>query len=75
MAVVRFLAGVRIYFFAQCPDRFWSSSNLIFNGFLRYFPRVKRPGFEANHTPPSSVEMKNGGAIPPLPNTSSRRGA
>jgi hypothetical protein len=28
---------------------------------------VKRPGLEADHSPPSSVEIKNDGAIPPLP--------
>jgi hypothetical protein len=31
-------------------------------------PAVKRPVLEADHhSPPSSVEVKNGGAIPPLP--------
>jgi hypothetical protein len=38
-------------------------------------PGVKRPGREANHSPPSSTEVKNGGVTPPLPNMSSRRGA
>jgi hypothetical protein len=28
---------------------------------------VKRQGREADHSPPSSAEVKNGGAIPPLP--------
>jgi hypothetical protein len=28
---------------------------------------VKRPGRQADHSPPSSAEVKNGGAIPPLP--------
>jgi hypothetical protein len=28
------------------------------------------PGRKADHSPPSSAEVKNGGAIPPLPNTS-----
>jgi hypothetical protein len=31
------------------------------------FPGVKRPGLEADHSPPSSAEFKNGGTIPPLP--------
>jgi hypothetical protein len=31
------------------------------------FQGLKRPGREADHSPPSSVEAKNGGAIPPLP--------
>jgi hypothetical protein len=30
-------------------------------------PGLKKPGCEADHSPPSSAEVKNGGAIPPLP--------
>jgi hypothetical protein len=30
------------------------------------FPGVKWPGHEADHSPPSSAEVKNGGAIPTL---------
>jgi hypothetical protein len=30
-------------------------------------PGVKGPGREADHSPPTSAEIKNGGAIPPLP--------
>jgi hypothetical protein len=32
---------------------------------------VKRPGREADHSPPSNAEVKNGGILPPLPHTSS----
>jgi hypothetical protein len=32
---------------------------------------VKRSGREADHSPQSSAEFKNGGAAPPLPQTSS----
>jgi hypothetical protein len=28
---------------------------------------VKRPGRETDHSPPSSADVKNDGAIPPLP--------
>jgi hypothetical protein len=39
---------------------------------LRAFsPLVRRLGREADHSPPSRAEFKNGGAITPLPNTSS----
>jgi hypothetical protein len=31
--------------------------------------RVKRSGREANHSPPSTVEVRNGGAMPPFPYT------
>jgi hypothetical protein len=39
------------------------------------FTGVKRPEREADHLPPSSVEIKKGGAITPLPDTSLWRGA
>jgi hypothetical protein len=31
------------------------------------FLGVKRPGYEAHHSPPSSAEVMNGETIPPLP--------
>jgi hypothetical protein len=34
-------------------------------------PGVNRPGREADHSPPSSAEVNNGGAIPPFPYRSS----
>jgi hypothetical protein len=34
-------------------------------------PEVKWSGREADHLPPSSTEVKNGGVIYPLPHTSS----
>jgi hypothetical protein len=37
-------------------------------------PRVKRVGREADHSPPTSVEVKNSGAVPPLPHTPPWRG-
>jgi hypothetical protein len=36
---------------------------------------IRWPGREADHSLPSSVEVKMSGAIPPLPNTPSSRGA
>jgi hypothetical protein len=36
-------------------------------------PGVKRPGRKVYHSPPYSVEVKNGGAVPLLPHTSSWR--
>jgi hypothetical protein len=38
-------------------------------------PWVKQPGHEADHSPSSGVKIKNGGAMPPLPYTSSWHGA
>jgi hypothetical protein len=42
---------------------------------LGSFPGVKWPEREADHPPPSSVEVKKVGVIPPLPHTSSWRSA
>jgi hypothetical protein len=39
------------------------------------FLGVKQPEREADHSPPSSAEVKMHGAIPPLPNMPSWRGA
>jgi hypothetical protein len=39
------------------------------------FLKVKRPGHEAGHSPLSRAELKNCGAIPPLPHMPSWRGA
>jgi hypothetical protein len=36
-------------------------------GTRSFFPGVKRQGREANHSPPSNTEVKNGGAVPPFP--------
>jgi hypothetical protein len=36
------------------------------------FPEIKWPGSEADHSPASSVKVKNGGALPPLPYMSPR---
>jgi hypothetical protein len=43
---------------------------------IQWVPGVKRQGREADgHSPSFSAEVKNGGAIPPLPHTSSWHGA
>jgi hypothetical protein len=39
------------------------------------FSGIKRLARDADHSPPSSAEVENGGAIPPLPHTSSWHGA
>jgi len=42
------------------PDRLWSPPILIFKGYRGFVLGVKRPGREADHSPPSSSEVKNG---------------
>jgi hypothetical protein len=42
---------------------------------LKFHLGVKQPGHKAYHSPPSNAKSRMCGAIPPLPNTPSRRGA
>jgi hypothetical protein len=70
---VQFSAEAKRFFsIHQGPDRFWSPSSLLYNGYWGLFLwGVKRSGREANHLSLSSAEAKYGGAIPPLHHTSS----
>jgi hypothetical protein len=55
----------------QRPDRLWGPPNLLASGYRRLIPWVvKRPRREADHSPPSTAEVKNVGAMPPLPHVS-----
>jgi hypothetical protein len=42
---------------------------------IQWVPGMKGQSREAGHLTPSSAEIKNGGALHPLPNMSSWRGA
>jgi hypothetical protein len=56
--------GKRFSFIPQLPDRLSGTPNLISNRYGGTFsPGLKQPGC----SPPSSADVKNGGAIPPLP--------
>lgn len=51
---------VKIFFSSSSrPDRLWDPLRLLFNGWRCSFPRVKRLGREADHSSPSSAEIKN----------------
>ena len=46
--------------FRTCPDRPWGPPSLLYNGY-RVFPRgKKRPGLDADPSPPSSAVVKRG---------------
>jgi hypothetical protein len=50
--------GLRI-FSSRCPDRLWSPTNLLSNGYRVLFsPGVKRPRRESDHSPITSAEVK-----------------
>jgi hypothetical protein len=53
-------------FFASphLPDRLWKLPSLLSSGYWGAIsPGVKRSGREADHSPPSSAEVKNGETI------------
>jgi hypothetical protein len=41
------------------PDRLWNPPSLLSNVYYGFFPGVKRPGREADHSVPFSAEVKN----------------
>jgi hypothetical protein len=65
--------SARFFFSPQRPDQLWGPPSLLSNGYRggEISSGVKRQGHEANHSPRSTAEVKNGGAIPPLPHISS----
>jgi hypothetical protein len=61
--------GQEIFSCPQRPDQLCGSPSLLSNGYRGMAPEVERPGCETDHSPPSDNEIKNEGAIPPLPRT------
>jgi hypothetical protein len=57
---VRVPVGSRIFSSPCCPDQLWGPPNLLSNQWVpgALSPRVKRPGREADHSPPASAEVK-----------------
>jgi hypothetical protein len=67
---VRFLAEKNLLFPSpQRPDKFWGQTRLLFNWYRRWglSSKPKGLGREADHSLPSSAEVKNGGVIPIFP--------
>jgi hypothetical protein len=63
--------GKKFFFTPQHPDRLWSPRSLLSNGMGALSQGIKQPKREADHSAPSSADVKNGGAIPPLTHMSS----
>jgi hypothetical protein len=59
----------------QHSDRLWGPSSLLSDGYRALSWGVKWPMREADQSPLSSVQAKNGGAIPMLPHMPSYHGA
>jgi hypothetical protein len=50
--------GSRIFASPYRPDRLWSSPNFLYMVIGSSFPEVKRPGREADHSPPTNTDVK-----------------
>jgi len=74
---IPFPAGAVTFFSSPpCLDWIYSPSSTLSNGYPSLFPLgVKRPESEANHSSPSSAEVKNTCNYKSNPHTSSWRGA
>jgi hypothetical protein len=66
---VRVPVGSRIFSSPQraYPRRLWGPPSLLFNGYRGSLPGVKRQGREADHSPPTSVEVKKMWIYTPTP--------
>ena len=52
--------GKKFFSSLKCPDLFWGPLSLLFGGYwTALFPGVKQLGQEADHSQPSSGEVKN----------------
>jgi hypothetical protein len=54
---VRVPVGSRIFSSPRLPDRLWGPPNLLSNEYQGLSLGVKRPGREADHSPPASAEV------------------
>jgi hypothetical protein len=56
----------RFFSSPHCPGRLWGPLTLLSHRCRWLFPGIKLPSHEADHSLPSSAEVKSGGTIFPL---------
>jgi hypothetical protein len=66
---------MKIIYYTGVSIKYHPASYPMGAGALSLGEGAKRPGHEDDRSHPSSVEVKNCGALPPLPHTSSWRDA
>ena len=57
------------FYSSKCSDRPWDLPRLLFNTYRVSFLRIKRPGLEVGHSPPSIAKVKNGLIYASVPTT------
>jgi hypothetical protein len=67
--------GSRIFSSLCHPDWLWGPSNLLSKGYWGCFPGGKQPGREADHSPPTSAQVKKTWIYTSTPHMSSRHSA
>jgi hypothetical protein len=55
---IRIPVGSRIFSTPKRSDRFWGPPSLLSNAYRVFYPGVKMPVREADHSPPTSAEVK-----------------
>jgi hypothetical protein len=56
--------GKTFFSIPQCPGKLWCPPNLLYNEYRWILPwGLSNQGRETDHSPSSSAEVKNGGAI------------
>jgi hypothetical protein len=51
--------GKKFFLFKNVHERLWGPAGILFNRYRYFFPGVRRPGREVDHSSSSTAEVKN----------------